>query len=222
MDNKHLPSSNQQDPEYGHGLACRIACEQLSRIDDMEQLCLRSGAGYQVTEHQGMITLEYLNQMCQIILPQCYISVPDSPAEVSLREKILMLHYLVQAKGTPPTGKLIAYKELPEGANYFPTFTRRAIRPVIDHFGKEPDRLLTSAEKLGGHRAGHGDAAVTINAFPRVPITVVLWRGDDEFPPEASILFDSTVASYLTPEDINVLCEIIAWKLVRYAQPGIS
>ncbi|HUT97259.1 MAG TPA: DUF3786 domain-containing protein, partial [Dehalococcoidales bacterium] len=65
-----------------------------------------------------------------------------------------------------------------------------------------------------------GDVAVTINAFKRVPITFVLWRGDEEFPPDGSILFDATVSDYLSIEDTNVLCERIAWKLVRLLKEG--
>jgi len=56
--------------------------------------------------------------------------------------------------------------------------------------------------------------AVTINAFSRVPITIVMWHGDDEFAPQGSIIFDSTISDYLSTEDITVLCETIIWRLV--------
>jgi len=45
---------------------------------------------------------------------------------------------------------------------------------------------------------------------------LVLWRGDDELAPEGSILFDSTIPDYLSTEDITVLCETIAWRLVSF------
>jgi len=110
----------------------------------------------------------------------------------------------------------MAFRELPEGANYFPTFSKRAIKPLVDYFGKDPEQLIDIAQKLGGHKANYGDVAVTINAFSYVPITLVLWRGDEEFAPAGSVLFDSTISDYLSTEDINVLCETISWKLVRY------
>ena len=140
----------------------------------------------------------------------------DSEEEVPVRSKILMLHYFNRAQGTPLTNHKIAYKELPEGTTYFPTFYKRAIKPLLDHFGGEPERLIAAAAKLGGAKADYGDTAVTINAFSYVPITLVLWRGDGEFTPEGNILFDSTVSDYLPTEDINVLCETISWKLVGY------
>jgi len=215
MESRHLSLPKQRNYEYGYELACKLACERLTKIGDIDQLCLKSGARYQVIDSQKVIILKYLNRSYQITLPDIDISLTDSQQEVPIRDRILMLHYLTSAKGTPISNKLIAYKELPEGASYFPTFAKRAIKPLLDHFGKEPHLLLDVAQKLGGNKAEYGDVAVTINAFSYVPITLVLWRGDEEFAPEASILFNSTISDYLPTEDINVLCETIAWRLVK-------
>ena len=208
--------SNQQNPEYGYQLAYKLACEQLARFDNIEQQCRKSGARYRVIDSQKIILLEYLNQSYRIVFPDIDVLLVDSEEEVPIRNKILILHYFKRAKGTPLTDHKIAYKELPEGTTYFPSFSKRAIKPLLDHFGRESERLIAAAEKLGGHKADYGDVAVTINAFSYVPITLVLWRGNGEFTPEGSILFDSTVFDYLATEDINVLCETISWKLVGY------
>ena len=207
--------SNQNSHQYGYGLAYKLASEQLAKIDDIKQQCLKSGARYETIDAKQVIILEYLNQSYQVTLPDIEVSLKDSEEAVPLKDKILILHYLTQAKGTPVSSRMIAYKELPEGANYFPTFYKRALKPLVDHFGQQPQRLVDAAEKLGGQKADYGDVAVTINAFSHVPITLVLWRGDEEFSPEGNILFDSTISDYLSTEDINVLCEIIAWRLVR-------
>jgi hypothetical protein len=211
---------NKNKAEYGYELAYKLACEQLANIDDIEQQCLKSSAQCQIVDSKRVITTEYLNQSCLISLPDIEMSLMDSEEVIPLRDKILILHYLSQAKGTPLTNKIISYKELPEGSNYFPTFSKRTIKPILDHFGKEPERLVDVAAKFGGHKVDYGDVAVTINAFPRVPITFVLWKGDEDFPPEGNILFDSTIPDYLSTEDINVLCEAIAWRLVRLKAAG--
>jgi hypothetical protein len=197
-------------------MAYKLACEQLSKIGNIDQLCLRNGAKYQVINTKEFILLNYFSQSYQITFPDINISLIDSKQEVPIRDKILILHYLTLAKGTPISKKVIAYKELPEGANYFPSFYKRAIKPLLDYFSKEPRLLLDAAKRLGGYEAEYGDVAVTINAFSRVAITLILWRGDDEFAPEGSILFDSSISDYLSTEDINVLCETISWKLVRF------
>jgi len=199
----------------GYELAYKLAVEQLTRIDDIEQQCRQSGARYVEIDSQPVIILEYLNQSYQVTLPQVDITLVDSQEEVPIRDKVLILHYLTLARGTPLANKMITFKELPEGANYFPTFSKRTIEPLLDHFGQEPHRLVDAAAKLGGYKADYGDVAVTINAFRYVPITLVLWGGDEEFAPAGSIIFDASISDYLSAEDITTLCETITWKLVK-------
>jgi len=219
MGSKHLTVLTKRNDEYGYELAYRLACEQLAKIDKIEEQCRKSGAQY--IDSQRAITIRYLNQSYLITLPDVKISLMDRGEKVPIRDRILILHYFNSAKGTPLTNKVITYKELPEGANYFPTFYQRAIKPLVTHFGNEPHRLLDMAGISGGHEADYGDTAVTINAFSRVPITLVLWKGDEEFAPEGNIMFDSTISDYLSTEDINVLCETIVWKLVKLLKADI-
>jgi len=220
MNNSLLPLPNQRNHEYGYKLAYKLACEQLAEVDGIEKQCLKNGARYLVIDSQRVIIIEYLNQSYQITLPDIDISLIESEEKIPIRDKILILHYLTLAKGIPITNKVIAYKQLPEGSNYFPTFYKRAIEPLVDHFGKQPHLLIDAVGKLGGYKVDYGDVAVAINAFSRVPITLVLWRGSEEFPPGGNILFDATISDYLSTEDINVLCEIIAWKLVKFLRKG--
>jgi len=199
----------------GHELAYKLATERLARIGDIEQQCRKSSAQYQVIDSRKVVTIQYLNHSYLITLPEIEISFADSGDKVPIRDKVLILHYLTSAKGTPATNRLITFKELPEGVNYSPAFYKRTIKPLLDCFGQETHLLVAAAEKLGGHKADYGDVAVTISAFCRVPITIVLWRGDDEFAPDGSIMFDANILDYLSTEDITVLCETITWRLIK-------
>jgi len=214
-----LPS--QKNYEYGLKLAYKLAGEQLGKIDIKEQ-CRKSGAKYSVVDSQELVILEYLNQSHQVTFPDIQVSLVDAEAEVPIKDKILLLHYLTLAQGTPVANKFIAFKELPEGASYSPTFSKRSIEPLVKYFGREPQRLIEAAGRLGGRKVDYGDVAVTINVFRQVPITIVLWRGDEEFPPRSNILFDATIPDYLFTEDITVLCETITWKLIRFLREGKS
>jgi len=202
--------------EYGYELAYRLACEQLAGIKDLEQQCLKSGAQYTPEE----IIIEYLSRFYKITLPEIEVSLTAGDEPVPMRDKLLILHYFIEAKGTPLSNNTISYKGLAEGNIYFPTFYQRAIKPLVNYFGKEPRQLLNVAGFLGGDEADYGDVSVIISAFSRVPITLVLWKGDEEFAPEGNIMFDSTISDYLPTEDINVLCETIAWRLVKLLKAG--
>jgi hypothetical protein len=214
-----LPLPEQKNYEYAHKQAYKLASEQLGKAD-IEEQCRKSGSRYVVVDSQQLAIVEYLNQSYQVSFPNVAVSLLDSQAEVSLEDRILILHYLVQAKGTPIARKLIAFNELPEGANYLRTFSKRSIEPLASYFGAEPQRLIAAAKKLGGTKADYGDTAVTINAFSRVPITLVLWRGDEEFSPRSNILFDASISDYLSTYDITMVCEAIVWKLVRFLKGG--
>ena len=202
------PGSREQGFEFSY----KLAQEQLSKISDIQEQCRKSGARYVGLNE---IVINYLNQPYHITLPDAEILSEGSNLEVPLKDKILILHYFTLAEGTPPTGILITYKQLPGGVSYFPAFSQRAIAPFVNHFGKKTELLIKAAAKLGGHEADHGDVSVTVNAFDHVPITLVLWRGDEELAPNGNILFDANISDYLSTEDVTVLSETIIWKLVK-------
>lgn len=213
-------------------LAYRLAREKLSGMD-IKQQCFRSGAQY---VHTDKVTIEYLNQSYVMAIPSMEIALMDSlrhcegrnPVttvegqegceDIHLKDRILILHYLITAKGTPNTGKLIGFRQVPGGLFEHASFSREVLTPLLDHFGKEPERLVEAAANLGGSKVSYGDIAVIIKAFPKVSVVIVIWRGDDEFAPNASMLFDSTVADYLSTEDMSVLCERIVEKLAHSGQ----
>jgi hypothetical protein len=198
--------------ERGFDVSYKLALERVAKINDIKEQCRKSGANY-LGPHK--IGINYLNQQYHILLPDVKILLGDGGTEASLRDKILILHYFAEAKGIQATGKLIAYKQLPGGISYFPAFSRRAIAPLVKHFGKSPELLRKAAAKLGGREADYGDLSMTINAFDHVPITLVLWRGDEELAPNGNILFDANISDYLSTEDVTVLTETIIWKLVK-------
>lgn len=186
---------------------------------DTKQQCSKSGAQY---VHPNRVIIEYLNQSYVMDIPGTEISLRDCGGHcehVDLTDRILMLHYLITAKGTAATGKLIGLRQVPGGSCEHAGFSREVLTPLLDRFGREPELLVEAAAKLGGSRADYGSVAVSIKAFPSVSVIIVLWRGDDEFPPNATVLFDSTVTDYLSTEDISVLCERIAQKLTHSGRP---
>jgi len=111
-----LPTQSSYDG-YDLEPAYKLAREQLAEIEDIEQLCLKSGARYVVTGSQKEIAIEYLNQLYRITMPNVEVLLADTREEVPIRDRVLILHHLLSAKGTPITNKLIAFKELSGGGN---------------------------------------------------------------------------------------------------------
>ena len=194
--------------------AYNLAAEKLRATVDLPALCRRSGATPAKATDKQAVSLVYLGQTCQVTLPGIEV-LAESGTPLSPRDKLIILHYLNTADGAPLTGNPITFKELPEGAVYYPTYVKRAIKPLLDKFSGRPEALIEAAVSIGGARADTGDFSFRLNALPRVPLSMTLWLGDEELPPEGNILFDGSITDYLPTEDITVLCEILTWKLVK-------
>jgi hypothetical protein len=207
--------------EQAWGLALKLAVDQLSTIKDIESLCYKSGANYQLIDSKEKLSLAYFNKLYNISFPDIIITQTDSNQPVELKDKILILHYILRAKGTSLSHKLIAFQEFKEGTAYYPSFFQRSIKPMIDYFGPCPEKLITISKELGGSTGNLGDISVTIPSFSKIPLTYVFWKGDEEFPPNANLLFDNSVLDYLPIEDVVVLCQTLTWKLIK-SLPTIS
>lgn len=184
---------------------------------DIEEQCCRSDSEYEKQDSGETATVYYLNQPYLVTFPESKVTPADG-AELPFREQILILHYLALAKGTAATNKLIPFRDLPGGVVYYPTFSKRTMEPLIRFFGRKPELLVSVSQRLGAQPSDMGDTAVIINAFRHVPITMVLWHGDEELSPQLNLLFDANIMDYLETEDVTVLCEIITWKLVGYSR----
>ena len=203
--------------DQAYELSYQLARQRLAANNDVARQCRLSGGQYRDDNSRRGIVLTYMGRPYTISLPEIDISPVDDTDEIPLKEKLLILHYFNTARGTPPTNRLITFRELPDGPVYSPTFTKRTVKPIVDRFGRDPEGLLSAAARIGGHRVAQGDTGVAFDAFPKVSVTMILWKGDEEFPPDGNVLLDANVADYLPTEDITILCETIAWKLVRSA-----
>jgi hypothetical protein len=197
-------------------LSYQLAWDRLKATADISQQCDHAGAKLHYNSGQSLILMDYLGKEHELRPGNYEIKRIGDNEPVALKDQLLLLHYFNTAKGTPKTNRLITFRELPAGPVYFPTFTRRVTDPITRKFGNMPGQLIVAAETMGGKKGDFGDASVVIQAFPRVEIIIVVWQGDDELPPQGNILFDANVSDYLPTEDITVLSETIAWKLVRY------
>ena len=134
-------------------------------------------------------------------------NVPAKPSLV-----ILILHYLAKRlKGLPGIkNDWISFKELVGGEGYYPTFKKRVIDVVMRKYGEKPDALFGLVERFNAKKTQLADTSVALEAFEGVPILITLWRGDDEFGPEANVLFDRSISDIFCTEDITVFAETIA------------
>jgi hypothetical protein len=197
--------------------AIALAAAELQQINP-RQLEIRTHCEYFQAEGAEGLLVPYFGQLRRVSWPQVSVTPADGQGEIILTEQVLILHYLVRASGTPLTGQSIDFRQVPDGGSfYWSAFVSRAKTPLLKTFGDDLDLYLKVAVSLGGEPLPLGDAAARFWAFPLVPVTHVLWGGDEEFPPDGNILFDETIPQYLSTEDIAALSGASVYRLMGAA-----
>jgi hypothetical protein len=140
-------------------------------------------------------------------------SPPPTPAE--FLEQLCILAYLINAQDLPLANKFIKAENLPSGQFFFRGLHSLPTGKLEEAFGKSPESLYEVSERFGAKRCEFGDASVELYVLPRIPLTIVIWRGDEEFDARASILFDQTAGTHLPLDALGALVNLAVEALVR-------
>ncbi len=86
---------------------------------------------------------------------------------------------------------------------------------IAARFCADREGFKRVALRFGGRQVAYGDVAMELLPLPRVPVTVVFWREDEEFPARTYLLFDHTCEQHL-PADIlwsvAMMCALVMLK----------
>ena len=180
------------------------------------------GASVSRDGDQVRLSFDFLGSRVHISWPGADLSRSGTPEEeIPIQQQVLLLHYLEGAwksKGAPLAGEWVAYQDVPDGMFYLDAFQRRAKIPLVSTFGEKPDLLSELARTMYGvEPIDLGDVSVSVPALPMIRLALVIWAGDDEFPPEGTILFDRNTPSYLSAEDMAWLSGMVVYPLLGAA-----
>ena len=122
---------------------------------------------------------------------------------------ILLLHYIRTAGDKQLTGKWVSFSSLKGGIVKASSFQRDCEEPLTVLFEKDVANTASiivgmGAEKRGGFPT---DNAWHLSLLPKLPVTILYWPGEEEFPAKVKILFDSTADSFLDVESLIFLVE---------------
>ncbi|MDE7242690.1 MAG: DUF3786 domain-containing protein [Oscillospiraceae bacterium] len=191
----------------GNPLAVYLARYQTGNPAEMASRCALPWDGHAFTMH-------LLGQQYLVTHPDFTLDVPASG-----QERILFLRYLLDGRAAAPTGKFLAYQEFPWGEVYLQQFTGRCIRRYAFSYGAKPDLLNRIMEQMPAKKISRSDCGWQVELMPGLEIQFLLWLGDDEFPPNAQILFSDNFQSAFTAEDLANIGDIV---MNRMKQTGTS
>lgn len=155
---------------------------------------------------EGSFTVPFFHRSFSVHFPEIKVSEVGSDTPRPRWLDILLMHYLINADGTPVSGTWIVYRNLPGAHLFEQRFNNMAIRPLLDSFGNDADGFRKAALAIGGKPMTRtGDAAFRFLALPKIPMGCILYLGDDEVSPSINVLFDAVAPHYLPTEDLSYL-----------------
>lgn len=130
---------------------------------------------------------------------------------------ILMIRYLSEGTRTAPGDNWLSYRELPWGEVYDKNFQGRCIKRLAFGFGSKPGVFAGACEKLGGTQRDKGDISYDLPFLPDITVRLILWAGDDEFPPQSQWLFSDNTPFAFSAEDVAVIGDVVIGALKEMA-----
>ena len=133
-------------------------------------------------------------------------SIDPVPA---LPTQTFLLRRLIEGKSAAWLGTWKTFREMPWGEMYNTPYTGRVLKRAAFGFGFKIAKFAAACEKLGAKKLAHGDAGYEFDFFGPFKMQILLWEGDDEFPPNAQVLYSENFAEAFAAEDRVVSGDIL-------------
>ena len=188
---------------------------------DPKEIAARLGISYD--EEQKFFTLKFLGTVYQISWPDFQVSHEADdmgfyPLETMTYARTLTIRFLLNGAEASGTGKFKTYREMPWGEVYLRQFDGRCIKRLAFSYGNRIKDFQAIMEHMHCVPVKHGDIAYQLEIFPDYLVQMILWEGDDEFPPSSQILFSDNFPISFQAEDMAVMGDVIIGSLKSFAK----
>ena len=154
-------------------------------------------------------TLRLLGREFAIAHPGYAIRALDGGAVPPLPTQTFLLRYLLEGKNIKWKGQWKTFREMPWGEMYIQPYTGRVLTRAAFTFGTRVAAFCKASEKMGAVKLPHGDAGYQFELVPGYRMQILVWEGDDEFPPNAQVLYSDNFETGFAPEDRVVAGDIL-------------
>jgi len=188
--------------------------EQLSSLDPAE-VSRRSLATYD-EKIQGY-GLKVLHRDYLIFPQKKHMQLAGISSSLSLDFYLQLssINYLIGAKDIPLAGQWMSEKQFPTGSIFFRGPHEMPTRKLEQSFGQDPDAFSTASLASGGKKGEGGNLAYEFLVFPKIPVKIILWLADEEFPARVAYLFDRTANIHLQLDAIYAVGKVMESALLE-------
>ena len=141
--------------------------------------------------------------------PDYAIRPLDGGKEPPLPVQTFLLRYLLESKATPWQGTWKTFREMPWGEMYIKPYTGRVLTRAAFTFGTRVAAFRAACEKMGAMALPHGDAGYQFPLVGDFQMQILVWEGDEEFPPNAQVIYSDNFSDGFAAEDRVVAGDIL-------------
>ena len=141
--------------------------------------------------------------------PDYAIRALDGGAIPPLPTQIFLLRYLQESRKFLWYGNWKTFREMPWGEMYIKPYTGRVLTRAAFTFSFKLAAFAAACEKMGATKLPHGDAGYQFELVPGFHIQILIWQGDEEFPPNAQVIYSDNFAEGFAAEDRVVAGDIL-------------
>ena len=164
------------------------------------------------------VTVPYFNQPCAISRTDGAITAPAGLKSFSLYDELNIFTMLWYSRDNARlTGEWLPFESLRSARPYGPAFRSGNLKPLAATFSGHGDALREALLAFGGRKLPTGDVGYEIDVFPCIPMRVLFWEGDDEFPAQANLLFDRSAPDFIHVESVVTIASAALRHLAEYA-----
>ena len=179
--------------------------EEQFRSLDPQEAAQRTGAKWDGEEFY----VNLLGKDYAISHPDYALRALDGGVLPPLPVQTFLLRYLLENKAANWAGEWKTFREMPWGEMYIKPYTGRVLTRAAFTFGTRLATFKAAAEKMGAEPVKHGDAGYEFNLIGNFKMRILVWEGDDEFPPNAQVLYSDNFATGFAAEDRVVAGDIL-------------
>ena len=150
-----------------------------------------------------------LGRLFAISHPAYAIRALDGGALPPLPTQTFLLRYLLEGRTVAPTGSYKTFREMPWGELYIKPYTGRVLTRAAFTLGTRVDAFRKAAQAMGAQEVKHADAGYLFKLIGDYEMQILVWEGDDEFPPSAQVLYSDNFAEGFHAEDRVVAGDIL-------------
>ena len=150
-----------------------------------------------------------LGRKFALAFPVYGIRAVDGGAVPPLATQTFLLRYLLESRALSWQGDWKTFREMPWGEMYIKPYTGRVLTRAAFTFGTRLAAFRAAAEKMGAAPVDHGDAGYRFDLIGNYHMQILVWEGDEEFPPNAQILYSENFAEGFAAEDRVVAGDIL-------------